>query len=121
MESEVNTQKEREAFEAVMFKLADGQTKNDINPINGTYLYGVMEVMWQVWQAAKAQTVPEGFVVLKVSDVREIISNASDTMDGESPSTVFIQTGNPSTWYDYHLLAERNILDAIEAQKSIND
>lgn len=55
----MDIQKEREAFEAAMFKLANGQTKNDINPLNGSYLYGVMEVMWQVWQAAKAQAVAE--------------------------------------------------------------
>ena len=73
------------------------------------------------WQAAKAQAVPEGFVILKASDVREILSNASDAMDAESPSSVFTQTGIPSTWYDHHLVAEKNILDAIKAQEPTND
>ena len=72
------------------------------------------------WQA-KAQAVPEGFVILKASDVREILSNASDAMDAESPSSVFTQTGIPSTWYDHHLVAEKNILDAIKAQEPTND
>lgn len=70
---------------------------------------------------AKAQAVPEGFVILKASDVREILSNASDAMDAESPSSVFTQTGIPSTWYDHHLVAEKNILDAIKAQEPTND
>ena len=73
------------------------------------------------WQAAAAQAVPEGFVVLKISDVREILSNASDAMDAESPSSVFTQPGIPSTWYDHHLVAEKNILDAIKAQEPTND
>ena len=73
------------------------------------------------WMAWKAQTVPEGFVILKASDVREILSNASDAMDAESPSSVFTQTGIPSTWYDHHLVAEKNILDAIKAQEPTND
>ena len=73
------------------------------------------------WQAAAAQAVPEGFVILKASDVREILSNASDAMDAESPSSVFTQTGIPSTWYDHHLVAEKNILDAIKAQEPTND
>ena len=76
---------------------------------------------WCTWQAAKAQAVPEGFVILKASDVREILSNASDAMDAESPSSVFTQTGIPSTWYDHHLVAEKNILDAIKAQEPTND
>ncbi len=76
---------------------------------------------WCTWQAAKTQAVPEGFVVLKISDVREILSNASDAMDAESLSSVFTQTGIPSTWYDHHLVAEKNILDAIKAQEPTND
>ena len=80
-----------------------------------------LRMAWHAWQAAKAQAVPEGFVVLKISDVREILSNASDAMDAESPSSVFTQTGIPSTWYDHHLVAEKNILDAIKAQEPTND
>lgn len=91
--------------------------ERDLTIAEREYLKGARDA----WQASKVQAVPEGFVVLKICDVREIISNASDAMDDESPSTVFIQTGKPSTWYDYHLVAERNILDAIEAQESIND
>lgn len=66
---------------------------------------------------AKAQAIPEGFVVLKISEVREVLSNASDAMCDEVASIFFNETGIPSTWYDHHLIAEKNILDAIEAQE----
>ena len=80
------------------------------------------EKIWALMvEAAKAQAVPEGFVILKASDVREILSNASDAMDAESPPSVFTQTGIPSTWYDHHLVTEKNILDAIKAQEPTND
>ena len=66
-------------------------------------------------------SVPEGYVVLRISDVREILSNASDAMCDEAVSIVFSETGIPSTWYDHHYVAEKNIIDAIEAQEQTND
>lgn len=48
---------QRKAFESAMQELSGGQTKNDVNPVTGEYQYGVMQVMWSVWQ--KAQAVPE--------------------------------------------------------------
>lgn len=84
---------------------------------NGDYKYIEMDQGLKLWQVAQAQVVPEGFVVLKISDVRDILSNASDAICDEKASTVFSETGSPSTWYDHHLVAEKNILDAIEAQE----
>lgn len=80
----MDIRKEREAFESAMFKLADGQTKNEINPVNGQYMYGVMEVMWKVWQAAKAQAVPEGFVVIPKEPNYEIIKAITSYILGEN-------------------------------------
>lgn len=60
----MDIQKERKAFESAMHELSGGKTKNDVNPVTREYQYGVMQVMWQVWQAAKAQAVPEGFVLV---------------------------------------------------------
>lgn len=91
----------------------------DIN--NGFYRNRYVQLSWEAWQAATAQAVPEGFVVLKISDVREILSNASDAICDEKASTVFSETGSPSTWYDHHLVAEKNILDAIEAQEQSHE
>lgn len=121
-ESVMDIQEEREAFEAYMAeKYKSLMDRRQCLNNGGGYMAWDMNVAWQVWQAATAQAVPEGFVVLKISDVREILSNASDAMDAESPSSVFTQTGIPSTWYDHHLVAEKNILDAIKAQEPTND
>ena len=118
----MDIQEEREAFEAYMAeKYKSLMDRRQCLNNGGGYMAWDMNVAWQVWQAATAQAVPEGFVVLKISDVREILSNASDAMDAESPSSVFTQTGIPSTWYDHHLVAEKNILDAIKAQEPTND
>ena len=68
-------------------------------------------------ELAKAQAVPAGYVVLKISDVRDVISNASDAMCDEAVSTVFSETGIPSTWYDHYHVAEKNIIDVIEARE----
>ena len=70
-----------------------------------------------MFYAGQAKAVPEGFVVLKISDVRDVISNASDAMCDEAVSTVFSETGIPSTWYDHYHVAEKNIIDAIEARE----
>ena len=97
--------------------------KNNVSDTEVEYVH-LMNQRWYAWLAcakSKAQAVPEGFVILKASDVREILSNASDAMDAESPSSVFTQTGITSTWYDHHLVAEKNILDAIKAQEPTND
>ena len=111
-ESVMDIQEEREAFEAYMAeKYKSLMDRRQCLNNGGGYMAWDMNVAWQVWQAATAQAVPEGFVVLKISDVREILSNASDAMDAESPSSVFTQTG----------IAEKNILDAIKAQEPAND
>lgn len=121
----MDIEKERELFEAWLFQTEKFKNRNKLFLFmldeNGNYEDTPVFEHWQTWQAAKAQAVPEGFVVLKTSDVREVLSNASDAMDAESPSSVFTQTGNPSAWYDHHLVAEKNILDAIKAQEPAND
>ena len=119
-ESVMEIQKEREAFEAWFESQYDAHFMQFALDLD-LYVDKHTQTCWEAWQAAKAQAVPEGFVILKASDVREILSNASDAMDAESPSSVFTQTGIPSTWYDHHLVAEKNILDAIKAQEPTND
>ena len=116
----MDIQKEKEAFEA-WFESRYGAHFMQFALDLDFYVDKHTQTCWEAWQAAKAQAVPEGFVILKASDVREILSNASDAMDAESPSSVFTQTGIPSTWYDHHLVAEKNILDAIKAQEPTND
>ena len=71
----------------------------------------------KIWQAAKAQTVPEGFVLVEIKDLRDVISNAGDAMMNEETSSVYDRTGEPSTWFDHYTMAEKRVLKAIEAQE----
>ena len=69
---------EREAFEAYM---AD-RYKNTVDQrvcINsdGDYMAWDMQVAWHVWQAAKAQTIPDGFVVVPIAAILKILDAVS--------------------------------------------
>ena len=100
----------REAFEAWLKSLNEnGRT---------TYFLGQEStVAWKAWQAAKAQAVPEGFVLVEIKDLRDVISNAGDAMMNEETSSVYDRTGEPSTWFDHYTMAEKRVLKAIEAQE----
>ncbi|OTG73389.1 hypothetical protein B9T23_13625 [Acinetobacter terrae] len=68
-------------------------------------------------ELAKAQAVPEGFVLVEIKDLRDVISNAGDAMMNEETSSVYDRTGEPSTWFDHYTVAEKRVLKAIEAQE----
>ena len=71
----------------------------------------------RTWLAAKAQAVPEGFVLVEIKDLRDVISNAGDAMMNEETSSVYDITGEPSTWFDHYTVAEKQVLKAIELQE----
>jgi len=77
-ESVMEIQKESEAFEAhikhIHPDLPDAWYKRDEN---GRYPEG-MQQDWELWQAAKAQAVPEGFVLmpLEIDDFDHPITKA---------------------------------------------
>ena len=100
----------REAFEAWLKSLNEnGRT---------TYFLGQEStVAWEAWQAAKAQVVPKGFVLVEIKDLRDVISNAGDAMMNEETSSVYDITGEPSTWFDHYTVAEKQVLKAIELQE----
>lgn len=63
----MDLQKEREAFEAYMAeKYKNLMDRRQCRNNGGGYMSWDMNVAWQVWQAAKAQAVQEGFVVVPV-------------------------------------------------------
>ena len=64
-ESVMDIQKEREAFEAWLKSLNEnGRT---------TYFLGQEStVAWEAWQAAKAQAVPEGFVLVEKKEFEQM-------------------------------------------------
>ena len=80
---------EREAFEAYM---AD-RYKNTVDQrvcvnSNGDYMAWDMQVAWHVWQAAKAQAVPEGFVLVLVTPSDEFIDKLADVICNEFDTTI---------------------------------
>ena len=83
-----------------------------------TYFLGrESTVAWEAWQAAKAQAVQEGFVLVEIKDLRDVISTAGDAMMNEETSSVYDRTGEPSTWFDHYTMAEKRVLKAIEARE----
>lgn len=61
----MDIQKEREAFEAYMAeKYKNLMDRRQCLNNGGGYMAWDMNVAWKVWQAAKAQAVPDGFVVV---------------------------------------------------------
>lgn len=79
----------------------------------------MLNMAWEMWssgQAAKAH-VPEGFVLVEIKDLRDVISNAGDAMMNEETSSVYDRTGEPSTWFDHYTVAEKRVLKAIKAQE----
>lgn len=62
----MDLQKEREAFENHLKKM--GKTDNETFSKNedDSYQMDIIHFGWKIWQAAKAQAVPEGFVVVPV-------------------------------------------------------
>lgn len=77
--------------------------------------------LFKAWQATKA-SVTEGFVLVKLNDLTTVLSNCSDAMMDEETSSVYDETGEPSTWFDHHVVAEGNLLLAIgKAREPSND
>lgn len=111
-------------FDHVVFDSADNQYKASGLVSAGVEKLVILNNAWIFFLGGKKtervnnpNAVPAGYVVLKISDVRDVISNASDAMCDEAVSTVFSETGIPSTWYDHYHVAEKNIIDAIGARE----
>lgn len=66
----MDLQKERESFEAYMAeKYKNLIDRRQCLNNGGGYMAWDMNVAWKVWQAAKAQAIPEGFVLVKMDDL----------------------------------------------------
>ena len=77
----MNIDKERELFKEEVSEL-DSFDLNDftLNPFdwdeeNQKFYFNPTQLMWEVWQAAKAQAVPEGFVLVKNVHPDAIVHN----------------------------------------------
>ena len=72
----MDIKKEREAFEAYMAeKYKSLMDRRQCLNNGGGYMAWDMNVAWQVWQAAKAQAVPEGFVLVDKHQLAQLMAN----------------------------------------------
>lgn len=125
----MDIKKEREEFELnispVIWERIEYNAENNIYMAKSKYwtssivqaVANEIDFGWKMWQAAKAQAVPEGFVLVEIKDLRDVISNAGDAMMNEETSSVYDITGEPSTWFDHYTVAEKQVLKAIELQE----
>ena len=105
--------KEREDFEAEFSKI-----KSDIafwlhtwdEEMQG-YNHPVMCWFWYMWQAAKAQAVPEGYVLVPMMPSERMINAVRQCYEGEA-------------YLPYSLYSEfvnQAIIERMEAQEPVND
>ena len=74
----MDIQEEREAFEAYMAeKYKNLVDRRQCLNNGGGYMAWDMNVAWQVWQAAKDQAVPEGYVAVPKEPLLKMIESAS--------------------------------------------
>lgn len=81
----MDIKQEREAFEKWY---CDNHPEHGANPCNDKLLRAEIVAKWEVWQAAKAQAVSEGFVLFqnKVAEKIElIIRDVAELPDRTSP------------------------------------
>ena len=76
----MDIQKEKEAFEAWYCRNHTGLKQSDLAKFRTLSGYSFSDslkinISWEAWQAAKAQAVPEGFVVCKSEPVAYIVQN----------------------------------------------
>ena len=103
----IDLEKEREAFEAWFKSLNEnGRT---------TYFLGQeSKVAWEAWQAAKAQAIPDGFVVVPKEPTQKMI-DAFPEVEYEDT-----YAGACSIWVDDNTL-KIGYKAMIEAQEQAND
>lgn len=123
----IDLEKEREAFEELSYKnCVRNFTKDDLD---GGYCSAELDYNWHIWiksaeskqaeiDSLKAQLakIESGeYVFVPKIELMTVIGNCSDAMTDETTSSVYDKTGEPSTWYDHHIIAENKILSMIEA------
>lgn len=65
-------QKERETFESYLKKMGKTDSETFSKYEDDSYRMDIIHFGWKIWQAAKADAVPEGFVVVSQKDLLEL-------------------------------------------------
>lgn len=83
----MDIKKEREAFEAWLFREYPDAIDFMIvyRPDENIYEHRPTQVRWEAWQAAKAQAVPEGFVLVEKNLIKTL---HEELLDHEADSFV---------------------------------
>ena len=81
-ESVMDFQKEKEAFEkhASKFFTTNEAFEND----GENYVYDEVKFMWDCWLAAKAQAVPEGFVLMPIKPTKTMVMAVVKEHEGDA-------------------------------------
>ena len=112
----MDIQKEREAFEAWYCRNHTGLKQSDLAKFRTLSGYSFSDslkinVSWEAWQAAKAQAVPEGFVLVPMVPSERMINAVRQCYEGEA-------------YLPYSLYSEfvnQAIIERMEAQEPAND
>ena len=111
----MDLQKEREAFEAWYCKNHTGLKQSDLAKFRTLSGYSFSDslkinISWEAWQAAKAQAVPDGFVVVPMVPSERMINAVRQCYEGEA-------------YLPYSLYSEfvnQAIIERMEAQEQAN-
>ena len=109
----MNNHKEREAFEEV-FPCSTGTVLNEYGHYESqVYQQDAMiqNISWVVWRAAKAQAVPEGFILVRREPDADLVNHGHQVFLGHFNEGG--QTGGRSLYFAYKAM--------IEAQEPAND
>ena len=88
-----------------------GGKSSELEKEDGEYVSSKSQMGWQMWQAAKAQAVPEGFVLVPMVPSERMINAVRHCYEGEA-------------YLPYSLYSEfvnQAIIERMEAQEPTND
>ena len=105
----MDIQKEREAFEAWFESRYDAHFMQFALDLD-MYVDKHTQTSWEAWQAAKAQAVPDGFVVVPKEPTQELLNKMQDYFVGAFENGL---TGGQSIHCAY--------IAMVEAQEQAND
>ena len=122
--------KEREAYEDKLKRMGKVDDSTFVKNEDGSYQMDIIHFVWKVWQAAKAQAVPEGFVLVKNVHPDAIVHNQGLGLFKEC-QIIYGWDGKSKDFKDalnkgfYHgvKLGAKAVLETtmLEAQESDND
>ena len=126
----MDNQKEIEAFEDKLKRMGKVDDSTFIKNEDGSYQMDIIHFGWKIWQATKAQAVPEGFVLVKNVRPDAIVHNQGLGLFKEC-QIIYGWDGKSKDFKDalnkgfYHgvKLGAKAVLETtmLEAQESDND